>query len=123
MGIKLCRFLPFFLWLIAILVASFMPSQHIRSSWFLFPNEDKLIHFCMYFGLSFLFVWAYIKEKKTSITFLLIVALIASLFSGCIEVLQPLLSNRTSDISDFIANSFGAFLGSFFFALKSKKEL
>ena len=123
MGIKLCRFLPFFLWFIAILVASFMPSQHIRSSWFLFPNEDKLIHFCMYFGLSFLFVWAYTKEKKISVTFLLIVALIASLFSGCIEVLQPILSNRTSDISDFIANSFGALFGSFFFILKCKKEL
>lgn len=121
MGIKLCRFLPFSLWLVAILVASFMPSQHIRSSWFLFPNEDKLIHFCMYFGLSFLFVWAYIKEKKASIAFLLIVALIVSLFSGVIEILQPILSNRTSDISDFIANSLGALFGSFIFVLKRNK--
>lgn len=120
MGIKIRRFLPFLVWLVAILVASFMPSQHIRSSWFLFPNEDKFIHFCMYFGLSFLFVWAYGKDRKTSVIFLLIVTIVTSLFSGAIEILQPIISNRTSDISDFIANSLGALFGSFIFVWKRR---
>ena len=55
MGIKILRYTPTVLWFGAILFASFMPSQHLRQEWFLFPNEDKVIHAIMYFGLALLF--------------------------------------------------------------------
>ena len=108
---KFLRYTPTILWLAAILFASFMPSQHIKTSWLLFPNEDKVIHICMYLGLSALFLinsrhFFAITTKKVIITIVAICIL-----SGAIEVLQPILSNRTCDLDDFIANSFGAILG------------
>ncbi|MCQ2608107.1 MAG: VanZ family protein [Bacteroidales bacterium] len=113
MGIKFLRYCPTILWLAAILFASFMPSQHIKTSWLLFPQEDKVIHICMYLGLAALFLinsrhFFVVTLRRTLLTIGVICIL-----SGAIELLQPVLSNRTCDLDDFFANSLGAIIGGF----------
>ena len=110
MGIKILRYTPTVLWFGGILFASFMPSQHLRQEWFLFPNEDKVIHAIMYFGLAFLFLLNSRQTFSLTRRFITISVVSICLIGGLIELLQPILSNRTCDFPDFIANSTGAIL-------------
>ncbi len=113
MGIKLLRYIPTILWFAAILFASFMPSQHIKTSWLLFPQEDKVIHICMYLGLSALFLINSRHFFTLTTKRIILTIAIACIISGAIELLQPIISNRTCDLDDFIANSIGAIIGGF----------
>ena len=110
MGIKILRYTPTVLWFGAILFASFMPSQHLRHEWFLFPNEDKVIHAIMYFGLALLFLLNSRKSFSLTKRFIIISVVSICFIGGVIELLQPILSNRTCDFPDFVANSTGAVL-------------
>ena len=103
MGIKILRYTPTVLWFGAILFASFMPSQHLRQEWFLFPNEDKVIH-------ALLFLLNSRKSFSLTKRFIIISVISICLIGGVIELLQPILSNRTCDFPDFVANSTGAVL-------------
>ena len=117
MGIKILRYTPTVLWFGAILFASFMPSQHLRQEWFLFPNEDKVIHAIMYFGLALLFLLNSRKSFSLTKRFIIISVISICLIGGVIELLQPILSNRTCDFPDLVANSTGAILaGAVFFS-------
>lgn len=108
MGIKIVRYIPTILWLMAILVASFMPSQHLSPQLMLFPHQDKVIHFAMYFGLAFLFLYDTKKSQKLSNVFIIVSVICIACLSGLIEYLQPILSNRSKDGFDFFANASGA---------------
>ena len=108
MGIKFFRYIPTILWFAAILVASFMPSQHLSPQLMLFPHQDKVIHFAMYFGLAFLFLYDTKKLKNLSNVFIIVSVVCIVCLSGLIEYLQPILSNRSKDGMDLLANSTGA---------------
>lgn len=108
MGIKFLRYLPTILWLAAILVASFMPSQHLSPQLMLFPHQDKVIHFVMYFGLAFLFLYDTRKSKTLTNVFIIVSVVCVACLSGLIEYLQPILSNRSKDGFDLFANATGA---------------
>lgn len=110
MGIKLFRYTPTILWFIGILVVSFMSSNHISAKLYLFPHQDKVVHACMYFGLAFLFLCNSRHFFTITTAFTCITIFAICLTSGVIEFLQPIVSNRTSDVLDFIANSTGAIL-------------
>lgn len=124
MGIKLSRYIPTLLWFLAILIASFMPSQHIQKSWFLFENEDKLVHACMYLGLALLFLLNSRRNFNITQKFICISVITVCVLGGIIELLQPIISNRTCDFSDFVANSCGAIIGgiSMYFYTKKGQE-
>lgn len=111
MGIKLLRYIPTILWFAGILVASFMPSSHISSKLYLFPHQDKVVHGCMYLGLAFLFLLNSRNIFSITTKFLIVSVLVIGAISGLIEILQPILSTRTADFADFIANTIGAFIG------------
>lgn len=124
MGIKLLRYTPTVLWFVGILVASFMSSSHISVKLYLFPHQDKLIHACMYFGLAFLFLCNSRHFFQLSLAFISISVAIICTLSGIIEILQPILSNRTNDVLDFVANGTGAILaGAIVFALRKRLVL
>ena len=108
MGIKFLRYIPTILWFAAILVASFMPSQHLSPQLMLFPHQDKVIHFAMYFGLAFLFLYDTRKSKELSSVFIIVSVISIACLSGLIEYLQPILSNRSKDGFDLFANGTGA---------------
>ena len=64
----------------------------------------------MYFGLVFLFLLNSRKTFSLTRRFIIISVISICLIGGVIELLQPVLSNRTCDLSDFVANSTGALL-------------
>ena len=53
--------------------------------------------------------------------FIIISVAVVCLLGGVIEILQPILSNRTNDVLDFFANSLGAMLGGYFASLVVRK--
>jgi hypothetical protein len=90
------------------------------------PNMDKLVHICMYLGISGMLWLEYLLKHRNKfnakrIFFGAILAPI--LFSGCIELLQEYCTTyRGGDWLDFAANSFGVILASLigYFILRPK---
>lgn len=78
-------------------------------------NIDKVVHLCMYGGLSSI-LWIEYLIHHTSIkkrSIILGCMLFPILMSGCIEILQAYgTDNRSGDWMDFAANSAGVFLAS-----------
>ncbi|MBP5724171.1 MAG: VanZ family protein [Bacteroidales bacterium] len=110
MGIKILRYTPTILWFTGILVASFISSSHISPKLYLFPHQDKVIHACMYLGLAFLFLCNSRHFFPLTLKFIVISVVVICIISGTIEILQPILSNRSNDMFDLVANSTGAIL-------------
>lgn len=87
---------------------------------------DKLVHMLL-FALQFWFIaiglvkqykFSYKRKRVSSIAFLLAVS-----YGGIIELIQGyLLSGRTMDIMDMIANIVGAIIGWLLFRLFNKKR-
>ncbi len=98
---KLLRWVPIFLWVLIICWLSFSPLQELKIK----PpiGADKVAHVVMYGILSFLILWS-TKIKQTK--FVLI--LFGFLMAGGTEIVQhTLITNRTGDVFDFIANCIG----------------
>lgn len=76
------------------------------------PNFDKVVHFIFYFGAAFLgffFLKARLKQNTTNTRMLTISLVFAVIYGMAIEVLQySFFPNRSGDVYDAIANSFGA---------------
>lgn len=75
------------------------------------PNLDKLVHFCMYFGLCSViwieYLWHHSSVNRKQL--LSGAVLFPILMSGLIEILQEYCTDtRSGDWLDFIANSIGA---------------
>lgn len=76
----------------------------------LFANMDKVAHFIMYAGLSFIIWCEFFKTHRRTKKWKKILALffIPALFSGVMEICQSeLTEHRTGDIWDFIFNLLG----------------
>ena len=119
MGIRLKQYLLTIIWFCGVLFASFMPSQNIPTGFTFFPNEDKVIHACMYLGLAFLFLFNSRKTMAVSFPKILLVVVVVSLIGGAIELLQPI-AERTCDSIDFLANCTGAVVGGLGFAIYNR---
>ena len=107
---------------IVFLSLSNVHSLGLDRFWF-FKNEDKVIHFLMYFGLSFsLITEYYIKIFKINLN-LFLINLFPVFFGGFIEILQSVLTNnRSGDWIDFLADTAGViFAVIVFFLLKENK--
>jgi len=78
------------------------------------PYFDKIVHFTMFFTLSFLFV---VENRITSdkkwqnpLPLVFLTVLLAALFGGLIEIIQGELTNyRTADIYDWYSDLAGSF--------------
>ena len=76
-------------------------------------NIDKLVHTCMYGGLSIIIWWEYLKKHDTICwkRFIPISVVFPIMMSGIIELLQAYCTtNRSGEWLDFVANSFGVVL-------------
>ncbi len=79
------------------------------------PYIDKIVHICMYGGLSTLLWVEYLFHHRVINNKRLIVGAIVCpvLMSGCIEILQgTCTTNRSGDWMDFAANCMGVALAS-----------
>lgn len=76
-------------------------------------NIDKLVHTCMYGGLSIIIWWEYLRKHDTICwkRFIPISVVFPIMMSGIIELLQAYCTtNRSGEWLDFVANSFGVIL-------------
>ena len=81
------------------------------------PNLDKLVHICMYFGMSGMlwleFLRAHRRDEAPLWHAWVGAFFCPVLFSGCVELLQEYCTSyRGGDWLDFAANSTGALLAS-----------
>ncbi len=79
------------------------------------PYLDKVVHICMYGGLSTLLWIEYLLRHRTlNMRHLAVGAIISPIvMSGCIEILQATCtSTRSGDWLDFIANCIGVIIAS-----------
>ena len=89
---------------------------------------DKVAHFLMYAGFAFACIWGYRKPfvsrdaayKKKA---LLLAAIIGIAYGGLTELMQEyLVTSRTGDWFDFLADTIGTLLGISVFALFFRKR-
>lgn len=76
-------------------------------------NIDKLVHTCMYGGLSIIIWLEYLRKQDTICwkRFIPISVVFPIMMSGIIELLQAYFTtNRSGEWLDFAANSFGVVL-------------
>lgn len=109
---------PIFLFaLLIILYLSFMEVGGLPSSkFFEFKRADIIIHFLMYSFLSFaLFIESSYRATNISVRnkpWVFIFILIS--FGAVVEILQPIVSNRSCEFFDFTANILGVIWGYYF---------
>lgn len=104
------------LWALVILILCGIPGRDIPHISFLeLLSFDKFVHAGIFFVLILLTIrgftlqttYSTLKEKPK-----LIAAVICICYGGLLEILQgTLFEERSADIFDFIANSFGCFIG------------
>ena len=104
------------LWALVILILCGIPGRDIPHISFLeLLSFDKFVHAGIFFVLLLLTVRGFVmqgtypalREKPK-----LIAAVICISYGGLLEIMQAtLFEERSADVFDFIANSFGCFLG------------
>ena len=84
-----------------------------------FPNEDKLVHFLMYFGFAFVLLWdsfnrfGFAISRQKKIMLLLIIGL-PVIWGGSMELIQAFFTTtRTGDWLDELTNTIGTIAGFF----------
>lgn len=94
-----------------------------------FENEDKLVHFLLYFGLTCLLIFDFRQGKKntrmSTLTCFLVCILFPIFLGGAVEILQPMyFAPRTAEWLDWFSDIGGVLLGWItMFFLKEKLDL
>ncbi len=83
------------------------------------PHFDKFVHFILYLVFSYLVIYDLKKSGSagdSSMPVYIMAALTASVFGGCMELIQLIPGlHRSADIADFVANITGSVTAPFFF--------
>jgi VanZ family protein len=80
-----------------------------KTDWLAKIQLDKIVHFVLFFILSFLFLKGLMIEKKIQILLLLACS---SVYGATVEVIQhQFIANRSFDGGDILANMAGAIAG------------
>jgi VanZ family protein len=81
-----------------------------------FKGFDKLVHFCLYFGLTMLASWTFNAELKRSR--IIYIILLSATFGMLMEVVQlEMQLGRSFEWTDELSNIFGSLLGAFVYKL------
>jgi VanZ family protein len=82
-----------------------------------FQNEDKLVHFLLYFCLTLLIIYDSRKNTKLishPVTFVLFCLLFPTVLGGLVEIFQKyFFPPRTAEWTDWLSDSIGAMAGWF----------
>jgi VanZ family protein len=96
-------------YLIVIAFLSLVPASNLPEI-SLFSGADKIVHICMYLGLSFLACWAYVGDNRFRYMYTLLAAVF--MYGVLMEILQRTMHNgRSFDFKDMMANLVGAIIG------------
>ncbi len=106
------RIYTFYIWLVGVTVASLLPSSSLDVGFTVPLGADKGIHSLMYMILMWLAPSALRRANHSpNYRTLLGVAACIVLYSLLLEVLQPLISARTFEWADILANTAGVLGG------------
>ncbi len=87
----------------------------------LIPHLDKIVHFLMYFALSFIFMFEYYIHHHKTIGKISNILILPLCYSGLMELLQfSLTTHRGADWLDMLANTCGIFTA--YFAVKALRN-
>lgn len=113
---------PAIIWFLVILALCSMPGKSIpHISWLELLSFDKFVHASIFFVLQILTMRAFIFSPSFSKKKWLIL-LFCMAYGGALEIMQSLFfSERSGDMFDFIANSFGCVCGLLLFSFIQKK--
>jgi len=122
---KLFKYLlPAFCWMLLILLLTGLPGYNFPSNELF--STDKVIHFGLYFLLSFLLMQAFHKQHTLpALRFEsgFYTLLIGIFYSGLTEILQGLVFvQRSADLKDYLANVLGCIAGWLFFKILILKK-
>lgn len=114
--------LPAIIWFLVIIALCSMPGKSIpHISWLELLSFDKFVHASIFFGLQVLIMRAFIFSTSFPKTKWLIL-LFCVTYGGALEIMQSaFFSERSGDVFDFIANSFGCVCGLLLFSCIRKK--
>lgn len=99
--------LPLTACIIAIMIASLIPSRDIPKV----HISDKLVHGLMYAGLGWLMLRAWVRDRRPTGAAILMVAGICSAWGFYLECLQSLTPDRGFELLDEATNILGAVAG------------
>jgi VanZ family protein len=101
-----------------------MPGQYIPSTdFFELLKFDKWVHAGIFYVLMLLCLNTIYTNRLNSVYVLIFMALCIS-YGGLLEIMQAkLFSNRSADVLDFIANSFGCLAGFAFHYFYLRKQV
>lgn len=116
------------LWALLILILCGIPGKDLPHSDFLdLLNFDKFVHASIFFVLVLLLMRGF--KKQTAFPLLqkhagIFAVTFSVIYGGMMEVMQgALFKDRSPDINDFIANSFGCIAGWLLFNIINRKIL
>lgn len=103
--------------LLIIIYLSFFRPPRLDSPIVELPGFDKIVHFCMYFGLSITLWWEYAcshrKTEHPSWQPWLCACLLPVAIGGAVEIMQSAFTDyRSGDWLDFAANTSGVVVAS-----------
>ncbi len=89
---------------------------------FNFPHIDKIVHFILYAGLSFILLMDYnnLRLKKSKKLNIFVPLIIAVIYGGLIELVQIIIPGRSGELLDFVFDIGGALTGVLIFFLYQK---
>ena len=117
---------PTLIWAIVIFCLHIMPSERIPKppDWGI--SLDKLVHFFLFAGLSFLvLMYHHHKQGRPNTKIILVIIIAASLYGLLMETVQIAVPGREFHPIDLVADCLGAFAGNFVYlgVVKLKKGL
>ena len=110
------------IWTIIIFILCCTPGKYIpTASWLELLSFDKFVHASIFFTLACLWLMYLHYSNKLSTQSISITIFMCIAYGGILEIMQAtLFSQRSGDWLDFIANSFGCFMGLLFFSKKKR---
>ncbi len=121
MKTKFVKFqLPVILWALFILFLCSTPGNKIpHISWLELLSFDKFVHASIFFILNFLSLRSISKPSKINFA---TATVFCVFYGGALEIMQSIFFyQRSGDLFDFIANSFGCIVAAFTYQALQKK--
>ncbi len=85
----------------------------------LFPGADKIVHTCLYLGLTWLACWSMHAENKRIWYYLIVLFSIG--WGAIMELFQLMLHmGRSFDVFDIIGNAIGTLIGALIYVLMAQ---
>ena len=109
-------------WTITILISCLTSNQTMSGIGLSFAGYDKFVHIGIYFVLTLLWLLYYSTTNNFKKIYIYI-AITIFCYGVLIEVLQELLTkDRSADLLDVLANTFGIILATFVFFIYNKQK-